>query len=159
MLKALLVSALFLMHPVHVTLTSIDFDPEQGGYSVFIRMYFDDFMTDSRMIGNVLKETDFKAANQESKAEAGKYIGMKLQVRVNGRLLAGKVSELQVSENEISMNLIYEGGKKPGTILVKNMLMTTLYADMSNMVIVRVADYEEGVKLTSDLTEQTFKIK
>jgi hypothetical protein len=159
MLKALLVSALFLMHPVHVTLTSIDFDPEQRGYSVFVRMYFDDFMTDSRMIGNVLKETDFKAANQESKAEAGKYIGTRLQVSVNGRLLSGKVSELQVSENEISMNLVYAGGKKPGTILVKNMLMTTLYADMSNMVIVRVADYEEGVKLTSDITEQTFKIK
>jgi hypothetical protein len=159
MLKALLVSALFLMHPVHVTLTSIDFDPEQRGYSVFVRMYFDDFMTDSRMIGNVLKETDFKAGNQESKAEAGRYIGTRLQVSVNGRLLSGKVSELQVSENEISMNLVYEGGKKPGTILVRNMLMTTLYADMSNMVIVRVADYEEGVKLTSDITEQTFKIK
>jgi hypothetical protein len=37
--------------------------------------------------------------------------------------------------------------------------MTGLYSDQSNMIIVRINDFEEGVKLTSDLTEQTFKIK
>ena len=37
--------------------------------------------------------------------------------------------------------------------------MTDLYADQSNMVIVKVNDFEEGVKLTSEITEQTFKIK
>jgi hypothetical protein len=37
--------------------------------------------------------------------------------------------------------------------------MTGLYTDQANMVIVRIKDFEEGVKLTSELTEQTFKIK
>ncbi len=37
--------------------------------------------------------------------------------------------------------------------------MTGLYSDQSNMVIVRVKDFEEGVKLTPDITEKTFKIK
>lgn len=30
---------------------------------------------------------------------------------------------------------------------------------MSNMILVKINDFEEGVKLTSDITEQTFKIK
>ena len=159
MLKALLFSALFLMHPVHVTLTSIDFDPEHGSYSVFIRMYFDDFMTDSRLCGNVLKDKEFAAGTPASRSELEKYVRQKLLIRVNSKPLSGKVREFQVADNEISMNLEYGGGKKPGSIVVKDMIMTGLYADMSNMVIVRVADYEEGVKLTSDMTEQTFKIK
>jgi hypothetical protein len=64
-----------------------------------------------------------------------------------------------VAENEISMNVEYSGGRKPKTINVINQIMTGLYADMSNMVIVRVNDFEEGVKLTSDITQQIFNIK
>jgi hypothetical protein len=30
---------------------------------------------------------------------------------------------------------------------------------MSNMILVKINDFEEGVKLISDITEQTFKIK
>jgi len=30
---------------------------------------------------------------------------------------------------------------------------------MSNMIIVRINNFEEGFKLTSEMTEQTFKIK
>jgi len=36
--------------------------------------------------------------------------------------------------------------------------MTSLYEDQSNMIIVRVKDFEEGIKLTSDKTEETFRI-
>jgi hypothetical protein len=37
--------------------------------------------------------------------------------------------------------------------------MTGLYGDMSNMILVKINDFEEGIKLTSDITEQSFKIK
>jgi hypothetical protein len=159
MLKTFLLSALLLMHPVHVTLTSIDFDLEHGSCNVFVRMYFDDFMNDSRMIGNTLNESDFKSCTPASLDELNKYIEKKLIIRVNERLISGRVKEMQVSENEISMNLEYKGSSRPALIFVKNLIMTSLYADMSNMVIVTVKDYEEGVKLTSDITEQTFTIK
>ena len=60
---------------------------------------------------------------------------------------------------KLSMNLEYDYGKKPKTITVKNLIMTDLYSDQSNMIIVKDKDFEEGVKLTSEITEQTFKIK
>jgi hypothetical protein len=37
--------------------------------------------------------------------------------------------------------------------------MTRLYGDMSNMLLLQINNFEEGVKLTSDITGQTFKIK
>jgi hypothetical protein len=159
MLKNLVVSAWFLIHPVHVTLTSIDFLPAKGGYNVFVRMYFDDFLTDSRLNGSVLKDVDFTGGTAASRAEIERYMSRKLQIKVNDKLLSGKLTDSQIAENEISMNFEYIGGKKPASIIVRNLIMTDLYADMSNMVIVKVNDYEEGVKLTSDITEQTFKIK
>jgi hypothetical protein len=147
------------MHPVHVTLTSIDFIPDQGSFNVFIRMYFDDFLTDSKLNGNVLKSEDFIIGTLASRDAMEKYLGEKLIIKVNEKLLSGKLHEMKVEDNEISMNLEYKGEKKPNTIIVKNHILTDLYLDMANMVIVKVNDFEEGVKLTSDITEQTFKIK
>jgi hypothetical protein len=159
MIKALLISVWFVMHPVHVSLTSIDFIPDTGSYNVFVRMYFDDFMTDSKLNGNVVNSTDFYAGTSESRDAVMMYLSKKLTIEVNEKPVSGKLGEMKVADNEISMNLEFKGGKKPVIIIVKNFILTDLYADQSNMVIVKVNDFEEGVKLTSDITAQTFKIK
>ena len=67
MFKALFISVWFLMHPVHVTLTSIDFVPDTGTYNVFVRMYFDDFLTDSKLNGNVVDDAEFYAGTSASR--------------------------------------------------------------------------------------------
>jgi hypothetical protein len=159
MFKALLISVLFSMHPVHVTLTSIDFLPDTGTYNVFVRMYFDDFLTDSKLNGIVSDSVGFYAGTSESRDALEIYLSKKLIITVNEKTVSGKLTEMKVTENEISMNLEFNGVKKPVTIGVKNLILTDLYADQSNMVIVKVNDFEEGVKLTSDITEQIFKIK
>lgn len=147
------------MHPVHVTISSIDFVPDSGSYNVFVRMYFDDFLTDSKLNGNVVNSAEFTEGTSASKEAVEKYLNQKLIIKVHDKILSGKLNEMKVADNEISINLQYKGGKRPDTIIVKNLILTDLYADMSNMVIVKVNDFEEGVKLTSDVTEQTFKIK
>ena len=63
---------------------------------------------------------------------------------------------MNLADNEISMNLEYDN-KKPRTVSVKSLIMTRLYNDMSNMILVKINDFEEGVKLTSDMTEQLLK--
>jgi len=159
MFKTLVISVWFLMHPVHVTLTSIDFVPDKGNFSVFIRMYFDDFLTDNKINGNLVDGVDFSSVTAVSRDAAEKYLSQKLIIKANDKLLTGKLRDVKVSDNEISMNIEYSGVKNPDTIIVKNLIMTDLYGDMSNMVIVKVNDFEEGVKMTSDMTEQIFKIK
>jgi len=159
MFKILLISIWFLMHPVHVTITSIDFVTDPGSYNVFVRMYFDDFLTDSKLNGNVVNSAEFPEGTSASREAIEKYLSQKLIIKVNDKVLSGKLNEMKVADNEISINLQYKGGKRPDTIIVKNLILTDLYADMSNMVIVKVNDFEEGVKLTSDVTEQTFRIK
>jgi len=41
---------------------------------------------------------------------------------------------------------------------VKNLIMTSLYNDQANMIIVKVNDFEEGVRLTVQETEKRFEI-
>jgi hypothetical protein len=37
--------------------------------------------------------------------------------------------------------------------------LTGIYADQANMTIIRIGDFEEGVKLTPENNEQTFNLK
>ncbi len=159
MFKTLFFSILFLFHPVHVTLTSIDYMPESDLFNVFIRFYFDDFLRDYKSIDQNFQDKDFSDASSSSMNVMEKYIGEKIIITVNEKQISGKLHDMKLIDNEISMNLEYKAGKKPKIITVKNLIFTGLYSDMSNMIIVKIRDFEEGVRLTSDLTEQTFKIK
>jgi hypothetical protein len=144
---------------VHVTITSIDYVPEINSFKVFVRMYFDDFVRDYQLNGNVIQNKDFSTSNVSSMNEMQKYLDEKVTLKVNERQLSGKLQSMSLTDNEISMNLEYGSGKKPVSVTVKNLIMTGLYADQANMIIIKINDFEEGVKLTSGTTEQTFKIK
>jgi hypothetical protein len=65
---------------------------------------------------------------------------------------------MDLSDNELRMNLVFGAAGKVNSITVKNLIMTSLYSDQANMIIVKVNDFEEGVRLTSLETEKRFEI-
>jgi len=159
MFRILVYSLWFASHPVHVTITSFDYIPETVSFKVFVRLYFDDFKVDCKLNGDSIQDEFFSADNQAYLKIVQNYINEKLLLKINDKQVTLKLNDLNVVDNEISMNLEFGNIKKPEKIFLKNILLTELYGDQSNMVILRVNDFEEGVKLTSDRTEQTFIIK
>jgi hypothetical protein len=158
MIRILCFSIWILFHPVHVTLTSIDYAPENGSFKVFVRMYFDDFLRDYKLTFADIQNTDFSKENASSMVEMERYLGEKIKITVNEKQLKGNLLDLNMVDNEISMNLDFGSVKKPHTVSVKNLIMTGLYSDQTNMIIVKVNKFEEGIKLTAYMTERTFKI-
>jgi hypothetical protein len=159
MVKSLFFSIWFLFHPVHVTFTSIDYAPELNSFNVFIRMYFDDFQRDCKLRGVEIQEGVLSTDNSMVKIAIEKYIGEVMMIRANEKQLSGKLLDLNIADNELSMNMEYKTGKNIKKISVKNQIFTGLYTDQSNMVILKINDFEEGFKLTSDKIEQTFNLK
>jgi len=159
MFKVLFISIWVALHPVHVTLTSVDYIPEKDSFKVFVRMYFDDFLKDYRLSFGEIQENGFSGENPSSLEAMQKYLSEKVVLAVNSKELSAKLQDMSLADNEVSMNLIYGINKNPKTVTVKNLIMTKLYADQANMIIVRVNDFEEGVKLTAEVTENTFKLK
>jgi hypothetical protein len=158
MLKTLILSICFVFHPVHVTLTSIDYVPEADSFKVFVRLYYDDFLLDFRLSWGEGPSVNLSDNQIFPKNLMWQYINEKINIFVNDKQLNGQLVDLKLVGNEISMDLLYSSRKKPKTITVKNMIMTQLYSDQANMTIIRVNDFEEGIKLTSEVTEQTFKL-
>jgi len=160
MFKILFISIWFFFHPVHVTLTSIDYIPGMGSFKVFVRMYFDDFLIDCKLNGCDTHTKDFESEdNISSQNVMEKYLSEKIIIKADKKILSGKLTNMKLEDNEISVNLEYFNAMNPDTITVKNLIMTDLHNDQSNMLIMRINKFEEGVKLTPLITERIFILK
>jgi hypothetical protein len=159
MLRTLFLSVFFLFHPVHVTLTSVDYVAGTGVFNVFVTMYYDDFLRDYKLSKTGKENVDFSCNDSTSFSVMQKYMSEKVLLTVNDKPIGGKLQNMTLTENEISINLEYGKIKKPRMVKVANLIMTTLYSDQANMLIVRINNFEEGVRLTPELAEKTFIIK
>jgi hypothetical protein len=160
MFKLLAFTIWILFHPVHVTLTSIDKEKGNDSLKVFVKMYYDDFLLDYYLFDKANDSVKNIPAGELIPSNlVNKYISEKVTIIVNNKELKGKLLKLDLTDNEISMNLLYKSAKKPRVLTVRNLIMTELYADQANMMIVRVNDFEEGVKLTPEIREQTFNLQ
>jgi len=158
MLKILALSVWFVLHPVHVTLTSIDHVTNTDSLKVFVRMYYDDFLLDYSLSGMELPVDTEQLENSFPFDLMNNYLDEKVNIFINNKRLKGQLLNLTLEDNEISMNILFRSDRKPKVITVKNLIMTELYNDQANMTIIRINDFEEGVMLTPLKTEETFKL-
>jgi hypothetical protein len=158
MLRFLFFSLWLAFHPVHVSLLSIDYVPERNAFNLFLRLYFDDFLLDAGIKSEDQKNLNFADADTFTKEVIGNYINNKINIHVNERQISPELEDLNLSDNEIRMNMSFNSTDRVKTITVKNLIMTSLYNDQANMTIIRMNDFEEGVKFTPEETEKTFII-
>jgi hypothetical protein len=159
MLRTLFFSIWFFLHPVHVTLTSIDYVRDKDSFKVFVRMYYDDFILDYR--NSINDDQDFDPSGKIDTAIilVGKYLNNKVQIFADDKKLEGRLINIKSADGELTMNFLINNNRRARVFKVKNQILTGLYKDQANLLIFKYDDVEEGVKLTSDMTEQTFKIK
>jgi hypothetical protein len=160
MLKALAVSIWLLFHPVHVTLTSIDHVTGTDSLKVFVRMWYDDFLRDYRLFDTTDESVNGFPADKPFPVDLmNNYLNEKVNISINNKLLKGKLLNLVLADNEISINLLYRTVKKPKIISVTNKIMTGMYSDQANMTMIKIDDFEEGVKLTPEKSSESFNLK
>jgi len=143
-----------LLHPVYVSLTSVDYAPQDNSFKVFIKLYLDDFLLDAEQ-----DESDFLSSETKSKEIIESYINQKLIIKADNRILAGKVNCLEISNDEVKIYMEHKISRRPRVVLVRNLIMTDLYDDQSNFVIIKIDNFEEGFKFTPEITEQVFNIR
>ncbi len=157
MIKAILVYSWLIFHPVHVTLSSIDYSKGSDSFKGFLKMYYDDFLLDS---GRSADENSSRTTvNYESlRDHVTNYLDEKFLIFADKKKLTGKIEDLKLIDGELVINMSFDSVGSASSITVKNLLMTSLYDDQSNMMIVRVNEHEQGLKLTPEKTEHTFYI-
>ena len=159
MLKALAISLLLSMHPGHVTMTSIDYVQGTDSLKVSCRMEFEDFLKDLQTIDDDRNLRRFFSKQPFPSDLINQYFNSKVFIYVNDKLLIGKLLSASLDNNDINLNLIFRLSKKPKRITVRNMILTGWYTDQVNLMIIRINNFEKGIKLTPEHNEETLIVK
>ena len=148
-----------LIHPGHVTMTSIDYVQGTDSIKVSCRMEFDDFLKDLQTIDDDRNLKLFFSKQPFPADLINQYFNSKVFIYVNDKLLIGKLLSANITDNDINLNLFYRSGKKPKSITVRNLILIGWYSDQTNLTIIRINNFEKGIKLTPGHNEETLLIK
>jgi len=156
MLKILFLPILLIMHPVHVTLTTIDQVQGTDSIKVFFRMYYDDFLLDYKLFAPDRNLEKLSVTQSFPADMANNYINDKIHIYVNNKLLTGKVLTVTILDNEIFLNLVYRSAIYPKKIKIRNQILIGLYSDQTNMVFININKNEEALRLTPEHDKETW---
>ena len=159
MLRALAISLWLIIQPGHVTMTSIDYVQGTDSLKVFCRMDFHDFLKDLQTIDDDRNLIRLFSKQPFPNDLINQYFNSKVFIYVNKKLLIGKLITVNLTDNEISLYLIYKSDKKPKSVTVRNIILTGWFSDQSNLTLIRINNFEKGIKLTPGHDEETFTIK
>jgi hypothetical protein len=159
MFKTLAVFLWLMIHPGHVTMTSIDYVQGTDSLKVFCKMEFDDFLKDLQTIDD--DRNLYRLFNKQPFPSdlINQYFNSKVFIYVNKKLLTGKLLSANITDNEINLNLYYRSDKKPKSITIRNLILTGWYTDQTNLMIIRINKIEKGIKLTPLDNEETIILK
>jgi hypothetical protein len=159
MLRVLAFTLWLIMHPGHVTMTSIDYIQGTDSLKVSCRMEFNDFLKDLQTIDDDRNLRTIFSKQPFPSDLINQYFNSKVFIYVNDKLLIGKLLSANIIDNDINLNLFYRSGKKPKSITVRNLILTGWYSDQTNLTIIRINNFEKGIKLTPGHNEETLLIK
>ena len=122
-------------------------------------MEFEDFLKDLQTIDDDRNLRRLFGKQPFPSDLINQYFNSKVFVYVNDKLLIGKLLSADLTDNDINLNLNYRLSKKPKSITVRNMILTGWYSDQTNLLIIRINNFEKGIKMNPVYNEETFIVK
>ncbi len=158
MLRALVITLCLITHPGHVTMTSIDYVQGTDSLKVSCRMDFDDFLKDLQTIDDDRNLIRLFSKQPFPTDLINQYFNSKIFIYVNNKLLIGKLLSSDLTDNAITLNLIYRSSKNPRNLTVRNLMLADWYSNQENLMIIRINNFEKGIKLTPGHNEETVSL-
>ena len=150
------------LHPLHVSVTEIEFDEKEKSLEIMMRVFIDDL---ELSLGNKLNQPDLDLIEPKNGLTidqmTGEYLKEHFKIYLDNKLQ--KTTYLgHERENEAFIFYIeVKNVKKWKTIQILNNIITETHEDQSNLVHVTVRDKVRSLRLTKDtpLDKLTFENK
>lgn len=153
-MKLLSLVFLIFLHPVHVSLTGIDYNSMNQVYSVFVKLWSDDLDADIRL-WNVEKE-QMQGSRQELYSE---YLTDKISILEDGKQLKMILLNTETDGIEHRFTLEATGHREVKKVTVINRIMTQLHDDQVNMLLFSFNGIDDGYKFTTADTLKSYQVK
>lgn len=138
----------FLMHPVHVSMSSMEYIPQDNGYRITVRMYSDDLLLDLLTLYELSEEdiADHVYTGPDDIYED--YINEKVKIKINGRQYTARLLGTERLELETIMRLFLDCDGEIHTVEVTNTILTAIYLDQVNLFIYKDEENEMPFRFT-----------
>jgi hypothetical protein len=159
MIKAVIFSIWMMLNPGHVSMTSIDHVPGTDSLMVTCRMPFADFLRDMQTVDDDRNLERLFTKPPYPNDLINQYFNLKVFISINNKLLIGKLLTATHNDEDINFKLYYKSDKKPKKITVRNMILKGWYTNQTNLTLIKINNFEKGIKFTPEYFEETFRLK
>jgi len=146
-----LITLCFYLHPIHVSVTEIDFDPKERALKIMMRVFIDDLELSLRNSLNspeldILNPKGGRTTDQLVDDYVKEHFTLSLDNKVQKTRYLGHERESEAFILYIEVIDV----KEWKTITVKNDIFMATYNDQSNLVHVYVNDKVKSLRLTKN---------
>ena len=140
-----LVSLYSMMHPVHVSVTNVDYFQNQNKAEISIKVFKDDFQLLFAHLYQINLDIDNIENDLNSQDKINTYFSNHFKINIDDK----ENKELKykgIKKNDESIWFLYEieVSNEPNSIEFINTILLDLYLDQKNMLIFSYNDKEEG---------------
>jgi hypothetical protein len=156
----LTIPILIILQQPHITFTGIEHVHDTDSLKVFVRMNYELFLRDYQQ--TIFDDLDLEVLRNFRPFPsdlANNYLNFKIIIHANNKPVIGKLLNIEEIGGDIRFSLLYRVDRKLKSITVKSTLLTGLYSNVENLVIVRNRHQESEIKFTPEHNTQTFRIK
>jgi len=142
------------LHPIHVSMTNVEWNETTQKFEIIIKLYTDDFERMIEMESNTnISFANLKSLTEEQIEVINKYLNKNLQIQLNNHLVEFSAMQNWKTNGE-SVWFEYQVSyiRKIKKVLVQNKLMTGLYDDQTNLFIMTYSNKNLAHTFTSSNT-------
>lgn len=149
----MILSLLFLgvlLHPIHVSVTEIEFNEKNKSLEIVSRIFIDDLELSIRNQRHDEYLELLRPAAGTTDQLVGDYLRDRLRVKVDGKPVRINYIAHEIDDLALVCYLEIEGVRKLKTIEVTNSVIQETHADQSNLVHVTYRGPVKSMRLTRD---------
>lgn len=140
---------MLLAHPLHVSVTEIEFDQKEKSLEIMMRIFTDDLEEAVRK-KQQRKLNLLDPARTTTDALIGDYLAAHFTVKVDNRALKLEYLGHELEADAVICYIEVKNVKKWKTIEITNDIIMEVYNDQSNLVNVTFGDEVKSLRLTTD---------
>lgn len=149
----------FFFHPVHVSMSSMEYIPGDRGYKITVRMYSDDLLLDLVNMYEIPDEhiVDHVYCGPDDIYQD--YINERLKFIADGQQYKARLEESEKLEIETVMRLFIECQEEISTLDIHNTILNGIYPDQVNLFIYKDDTNEMALRFTAAYSRETLEMK
>ncbi len=144
-----------IKHPIHVSVTNIEYIDKDKEFNISIRIFVDDFekIINQKYNANL----KFKNTDINNNKYINKYISEHFSINNSKKKLLFIKKEIKV--DAIWLYYKYKRKMKIKSIEIKNTLMTDLFHDQTNLLIFSYKNFNTAIKFNNEYYYKKIKLK